>query len=427
LEYSTIKLSNKFFKRLQSQEGAALLIMFLILFMVSAAVVLKGLSGKNPILNQNASTTKALALAKELVIAHAVTNSVTPGGLSFPDRNSDNNYDGNSDCVSSGFNETLHLLGKWPSLDEQGCGVAVPAFDKPVQDGTGETLWYAVSRHLVKTNGSYPVLNSEILNQNNGWLTVVNGQGTVLTNRAAVVIMAPGGVIQPQDRSGAAPAASQFLEGITINGTTFTNYAVETGDTGFVARPADDTTNDQLIYITIDELMTAVEQRVTGEFEKLINDYRTACTQYPWPRPYIDPRTASDFDSVISTLEGLLPTGTALPSNWGTGCAASITVPPWLTANNWHHLSYYALASATVQSGGTCTPGPGCLTILPPPTNDDKKAIVILAGKELSGQARNTFTGLTDYFEDQNASSGDNTFETKAPDSTFNDRLEVVQ
>ncbi|MDD3815014.1 MAG: hypothetical protein PHZ02_10245 [Desulfocapsaceae bacterium] len=401
--------------------------MFLTLFMVSAAVLLKGLGNRNPILKQNASTTKALAMAKELVIAHAVTNTVTPGGLPFPDRNSDNNYDGNGDCVSSGFNETLHLLGKWPYQDEQGCGVAVPAFDKPLQDGTGETLWYAVSRHLVKVNGSYPVLNSEISNQNNGWFTVVNGQGTVLTNRAAVVIMAPGGVIQSQDRSGVAPAATQFLEGITINGTTFTNYAVETGDTGFVVRPTDDTTNDQLIYITIDELMTSVEQRVTGEFKKLINDYRSACTQYPWPRPYINPRTAPDFNSVIGTLEGLLPTGTALPSNWGSGCAASITVPTWLAANNWHHLSYYALASTTVQGGGTCTPGPACLTILPPSTNDDKKAIVILAGKELSGQNRNTFTGLTDYFEGQNASSGDNTFEIKTADSTFNDRLEVVQ
>ncbi|MBU0662978.1 MAG: hypothetical protein KJ990_00390 [Proteobacteria bacterium] len=383
------------------------------------------MGSRNPILKQHASTTKALAMAKELVIAHAVTNTLTPGGLTFPDRNSDNNYDGNGDCVSSGFNETLHLLGKWPYLDEQGCGVAVPAFDKPLQDGSGETLWYAVSRHLVKVNSSYPVLNSEILNQNNGWLTVVNGQGTVLTNRAAVVIMAPGGVIQTQDRAGAAPAATQFLEGITINGTTFTNYAFETGDTGFVARPADDTTNDQLIYITIDELMTAVEQRVTGEFKKLINDYHTACGKYPWPRPYSDPRTASDFNSVIGTMEGLLPTGTASPSNWGD---VGITVPTWLLLNYWHHLCYYALASTTVQDGGTCTPGLDCLTVdgldLP---NDDKKALVILAGKELSGQTRNTFTGLTDYFEGQNASSGDNTFETKAADSTFNDRLEVVQ
>jgi len=408
-----------------TQRGAALFLLVLVLLVGGVALLFKAGGGNRGAVEENRATSAALAQAKELAISFAVANLTAPGGLPFPDRNADGNYDGNGDCVSVGFDPTQHLLGKWPFRNEQGCGVSRPAFGKPLQEAGGEALWYAVSGNLVKSlAGSYPVINSEIPGSN--WFTVVNGQGAVLTTRAALVIIAPGRVVQAQNRAGAA-AANQFLEGVTVGGVSYTNYAIETGDTGFVAQSPDAACNDQLLYVTIDELMAVVEKRVLAQSKALVRDYRNSCNQYPWPRPYVDPRTAPDFNSVAGTVEGLLPVGVALPVDWGVGCAAGITVPAWLTVNKWHHLSYYALGSAAVQAGAGCTAGLDCLTVngWPLPDND-KEAVVLLAGDALAGQNRAAAAGLADYCEAANAVAGDRLFAVQGV-APFNDRLEVVR
>lgn len=407
------------------QSGAALLLLVLILLVGGVALLFKAGGGNRVVVEENRATSAALAQAKELAVSFAVANLAAPGGLPFPDRNADGNYDGSGDCVSVGFAPTQHLLGKWPFRLEEGCGVARPAFGKPQQDGGGEALWYAVSGNLARSlAGSYPVINSEIPGSN--WFTVVNEQGTVLTTRAALVIIAPGMVVQAQNRLGAA-APNQFLEGVIVGGVSYTNYAIEASDTGFVAQTPDAACNDQLLYVTIDELMAVVEKRVLAQSKALVRDYRNSCNQYPWPRPYADPRTAPDFNSVAGTVEGLLPVGVALPVNWGAGCAAGITVPAWLAANKWHHLSYYALGSVAVQAGGGCTAGLDCLTVngWPLPDND-KEAVVLLAGDALAGQNRAAAAGLADYCEAANAVAGDRLFAVQGV-APFNDLLEVVR
>jgi len=409
-----------------SQRGAALFLLVLLLFVGGMALFFKQGGGNRSLLKERAATSAALAQARELAISFAVANLDAPGGLPFPDRNADANYDGSGDCVTGGFNPTQHLLGQWPFRTEDGCGVSLPAFGKPLLDGGGNSLWYAVSANLVKSAaGTFPRINSETLSAA-GWFTVVDGQGAVLTNRAALVILAPGRVVLAQNRAGAA-APAQFLEGVSIGGVNYTNFAIEAGDTGFVARPADAAFNDQLVYVTIDELMPLLEERVLAQCRVLLRDYRNSCGQFPWPRPYVNPRTAGNFNSVAGTLEGLLPAGTALPFNWGAGCAAGITVPAWLVANNWHHLSYYALGSAVVQAGGGCSAGVDCLTVTgwPPPDND-KEAVVLLSGDALAGQNRAGAGGIADYFEATNAVGLDRLFTVQGA-APFNDRLEVVR
>ncbi|MFH1216374.1 MAG: hypothetical protein V1706_07730 [Pseudomonadota bacterium] len=409
----------------QNQKGAALFLMVLVLLVGGVSLLFKAGGGNRGAIDENNATRLALAQAKELAISFAVANLAAPGGLPFPDRNADGNYDGSGDCVTAGFNPTQHLLGKWPFRTEDGCGMSVPAFGKPLQDGGGEVLWYTVSAGLVRSvAGGYPVINSEILGNN--WFTVVNGQGAVLTNRAALVIMAPGRVVQAQSRAGAV-AAAQFLEGVTVGGVSYTNYAIEAGDTGFVAQAADTAFNDQLIYATIEELMAVVEKRVLAQGKALVREYRNSCGQYPWPRPYTNPRTAPNFNSVAGTVEGLLPVGVALPVNWGTGCAAGISIPAWMTANRWHHLSYYAVGSGAVQAGAGCTAGLDCLTVtgwaMP---DNNKEAVVLQAGDALTGQNRAAAAGLGDYFEAANAVALDRLFTVQGA-APFNDRLEVVR
>jgi hypothetical protein len=53
---------------------------------------------------------------------------------------------------------------------------------------------------------------------------------------------------------------------------------------------ANDSFNDRLIYVTIDELMPKVERRVLGDAAVGLESYRTTHGRYPWLSPFQDPR-----------------------------------------------------------------------------------------------------------------------------------------
>ena len=316
---------------LRREHGAALLIMLTIIVIGAAFLLVSSLNKANHQIERGKITAAALAQAKDALIGYAVANTATPGGLPFPDRNNDGNYDGSGDCVTSGFDSALHLLGKWPSYQEQGCGAPVSAFGMPLTDRHGETLWYAVSGNLVKSalgGGNYLVINSSITT---GWFTVVNDQGAVLTNRAAAVILAPGGVLLSQTRLGAAPTANQFLEAATIGTSTYTNYAIEAGDAGFVSRNADDTFNDRLLYITADELMTSVSKRVAQELKNRLDAYGVA---YP-------PAGDSSGECQAALTSGTIPLADA-----DLDCGGVLTgLPAWFQPN-WFPVTTYTRVSA---------------------------------------------------------------------------------
>lgn len=312
------------------EHGVVLLIILTIIGLGAAFMLVSALNKANSQIGRDQVTAASLAQAKDELIGYAVANTATPGGLPFPDRNNDVNYDGNGDCVPSGFDSTQHLLGKWPSNQEQGCGTPVPAFGLPLTDSQGETLWYAVSGNLVKSAaGAYPPIHSNITT---GWFTVVNDQGVVLTNRAAAVILAPGGVLATQSRAGAAPNSNQFLEAATIGASNHTNFAIEAGDTGFISRNADDTLNDRLLYITADELMTSVTKRVAQELKQRLDAYGTA---YP---PAGDPS---------GECQSALTTGTIPLIDADSDCGGALTgLPTWFQPN-WFPVTTYMRVNAT--------------------------------------------------------------------------------
>lgn len=308
---------------MRNQQGAALLVLVMIIVTASSFLLIKAVR-TSPI-ERDKITAAALAQAKDALIGYAVANTATPGGLPFPDRNNDGDYNGSGDCVSFGFDPTMHLLGKWANFQEQGCGPAVSAFGIQLTDSRGETLWYAVSRNLVHSGpgGAYPVINSNIAT---GWFTVVNEQGAVLTTRAAAVILAPGGVVQAQTRGGAAPAAIRFLEAATIGGIPYTNYAIEAVDTGFISRNADDTFNDRLLYITADQMMAAVTKRVAQELRQLLDASGAA---YP---------PAGDL---VGECQAALITGTIPLTDADLDCGVALPVLPLWFQTNWLPVATY--------------------------------------------------------------------------------------
>ena len=105
----------------------------------------------------------------------------------------------------------------------------------------------------------------------------------------------------------------------------------------------------------------------------------------------------------------------------------------WFTRNEWHQQTYYAVSAGYAPGGsGSCTAGVTCLTVnnLATTPNNDKRAILILAGRSLAGAARPS-ANLSDYLEGQNTSAGDNVFEhglgkASSAGGAINDRVVVV-
>jgi type II secretory pathway pseudopilin PulG len=250
---------------LQKQQHGAVLILLVIALGVLAAVVFVGMLSSSDIQNQrDKKTVAALAEAKAALIGFALANQDTPGGLPYPDRGADGNYDGHGDCVTNNFNNS-QLLGKFPTLVEDGCGNAIPAFETDPRDGTGERVWYAVSQNLVKRAGGFLPINTTTLASTSNWLTVHDQNGNVLSNQVAFIIIAPGVALTGQNRSGAIPPAQNFLDNYTVNGTTYKNWD---NDLDFISAPPANNGanqfNDRLLYVTASELANRLVDRVAG-------------------------------------------------------------------------------------------------------------------------------------------------------------------
>lgn len=250
------------------QRGALLILLVIALGILAATVFVGMLSSSGIQIERDKKTSAALAEAKAAIIGFALANQDTPGGLPYPDRAADGNYDGHGDCVTINFNSS-QLLGKFPTLVEDGCGASIPAFETDPRDATGERVWYAVSQNLVKqAGGNLLTINTTTLATPQYWLTVRDQNGNVLSDKVAFIIIAPGVALAGQSRAGATPTAQNFMDSYTINGTTYNNWDA---DLDFIAAPPTPPTdtinhfNDRLLYVTTAELANRLADRVAGE------------------------------------------------------------------------------------------------------------------------------------------------------------------
>ncbi|OGA66848.1 MAG: hypothetical protein A3G83_12460 [Betaproteobacteria bacterium RIFCSPLOWO2_12_FULL_68_20] len=101
----------------------------------------------------------------------------------------------------------------------------------------------------------------------------------------------------------------------------------------------------------------------------------------------------------------------------------------WFWRNEWYRLLYYATAQGNTASAlpGTpaCTTGGTCLTVTNFTPANDKRSILLLAGRSLTGMARpnDTFTDFLDSAENRNL---DAVFDKLPAGSSSNDRVVVV-
>jgi hypothetical protein len=250
------------------QRGAILLIMLVIMVIGALALFVSSLNSSNPQISRNKETADALAKAKEALIARAVADLTSPGSLPCPDADGD----GSADLFSG--NQCPYYIGKlpWKTL-------GLP----DLRDGSGEELWYAVSPNFRDFASANPI--------NSDTQGTLNITGTTTASNVIAIVFSAGNVLSGQDRSSTPAActttgtsiaanlcATNYLEGSNANLST-----AATPNTAYQTAASSSTFNDQMIYITHEQLFAPVEIRIAREAKKCLDDYAAVDgSKYPW-------------------------------------------------------------------------------------------------------------------------------------------------
>lgn len=358
------------------QKGVVLILMMFILGLAVAAYILKSLNVSNLQSAQENKTYQALNEAKTALISWSVAHPNWPGIMPFPDRKetTNPNYDGKSDCVTYGLSVS-HLLGKLPLIGDSPCISPQQGLSVELSDGASERLWYAVSMNLIRTNGtdSTPVINPGIAGTPvHPWLKVLDRNGNLISDRVAVVIIAPGVTLTGQNRSASAPDPDEYLDSLKIGANTYSNADYDQEDEDFIMGEDSryvtdlDTSlqkpyyfNDKLIYITIDELMHALENRALQEARQQLTNYYLASDTSADNRFYPYAATLGDTGNMCKegSLSGFLPIGLQTPSAYCTSsqsCAVSFPMVEVAFSASLP-LDYSSHSGACTYVGNTCT------------------------------------------------------------------------
>ena len=374
-------------KSCSKQKGATLILAVFIIALASTIYMLRAFDPLKLSLEQDRRTYIELNEAKQALIALAVSHKNHPGQLPYPDRREvmNPNYDGKSDCPPSNTAFVAPasyslFLGQLPiSGQDLPCENPLNGLGEDFHDAQGNRLWYAVSRNLVHRYeflqadpSSNPVINPSIIsNPDYPWLVVKDRNGAIISDRVAVVIMAPGNVLNGQNRAGVAPTANQFLDAFQIGATTLSNADYDSADEDFIIgqdsksmTDADNSVtkpyyfNDKLVYITIDELLKALTLRPRGEAARLLNEYRAKNGQFPYAANLGASLNNHNSSGVLTN--GMLPidvTNSCACSS-ETNCTCSFnpikSVKMYRDAGTWNSLEDAGLCSS-VSSPKDCT------------------------------------------------------------------------
>jgi hypothetical protein len=308
--------------KLQKQNGIILISLVFIFSLMITGYLISHFNTTSRQLQQNTATLNKLGYAKETLLAWAVSNSNNFGQLPYPDRNTGGGYDGFSDCPPSNtpFNDPESyrlLIGKLPVY-----GQTHPCIKNWNGFGLGENeyeekrFWYAVSRnivhqyeYLITDIRSDPIINPSLIDHPTyPWMKVFDVNGNLISDRVAVVIIDPGNAIGDQSRSDTA-TIENYLDSFVNNGVSYSNQDYDSPDEDFFQHNAVNnqdstlTINDQLVFITIDELINALEKRVGLEAVAQLNRYHQHHSSYPFAASL----GAHDENGIPFNETGMLP------------------------------------------------------------------------------------------------------------------------
>ncbi len=429
-----------------NQQGLAILMLVFMVALTFTGYMLSGLSGESLQRNREHTTMRALAEAKAALIGWSIAHPQYPGTMPFPDRNTDGNYDGNSDCINTAVTPLnySHLLGQLPYAAQTApcIGAWQYGLSDRFVDGNGEALWYAVSRNLIRTSTTPGALVINPATMNNPlfpWLIVRDKHGQVIANRVAAVIMAPGQVVGAQNRAGGLAGPAAYLDSVVANGVPYSNanYVLPNEDfmmgedMQFVAsthpvyaQPYQ--YNDQLIFITIDELMLALERRALREARNALRAYylnsapAVADRYYPYAALLGDATHAC----IDTTLAGELPLDSVTATCTHPNVGLNAFLPAWFTESLWQDYMYYVI------SADCSFATPGCLAggNISAGAQANMNALVISTGAALAGQIRPS-NNTANYLDSIENADGDTVFDAigTALTNSYNDQMLVVE
>jgi hypothetical protein len=303
-----------------------------------------------------------LKVVKDALIGYAVGafgGGSRPGQLALPDTLEGapavGSYDGNENpgCLDgtklNGLPPLNGTLAKSPNLRCLGripwrkMGLQPETSDET--DPLGSMVWYAVSANLADPNFCLERLNSGTLALAHDviapfacpkaappfpWLKVCSESGRVLKDRVAFVLMLPGRPIATQGRTqqrsqNIKPQPGDFLDAIPLPSgwssippadrcSTYDNAGLTNE---FVIATQSDSFNDNLVYVTVDELAAEIERRVAFEVRKSIQSFVFERNVFPWLAPLADPTVSTSYIAVPGSTGrvGLIPYHTTHPDH----------------------------------------------------------------------------------------------------------------
>jgi len=397
------------------QQGAAFIVMMVILVLGITSYFVSGLNGTSLRNARNEKTAEALVAAREALMGYAIKNDKRPGSLPCPDTTNDGTAEGS--CSGS------NLIGRipWKTL-------GIPDH----RDGYNETLWYTLAPSFRNTGTSlYSDSTAELsLSGTSDVAAIVFSAGPALANQQRDTNNATcplDGISRPANL-----CASNYLEGENQDNDYVFSRASET-----------DTFNDASLELKAEPLLSLVEQRIARQVLTCLNDYAASNPwgRFPWSTQ-LDGGSSPNYDDNSDERFGRLPDDLGetkndsidtMPDIWPSSSDACngifSTTSGWWDNTKWKELVFYSVASRYKPNdylpSSPCSTT--CLAVTPPSVNYDKKIVVIVAGKKLSGQSRTSDLDKatpSNYLEGNNATA-DSTklFEQSLRSSTFNDTV----
>jgi hypothetical protein len=354
-------------KKIAKQEGIVLIIFAIILVLAAMAYFIKMF---DPVALQAARDDKNaqfLAQAKQALISHSVSRAAAgerPGDMPRPDYFAATevpfDYDGTADTGCLDFTSATGLplilsganvrcLGRlpWRTID-------LPIADSSLNDPAGNMPWYAVSANLVDP-GCAKFINSNLVNlpyagyvcnsnvtTSYPWLTVRDSSGNILSNQVAAVLMLPSSILPGQTRpTSPLGGMTNYLDSVIVPvGCTAPcvpgNYSNADFDNDFIMPPpaniAGSISNDRVVYVTLQELMRAVERRATQEAAVQLKRYYTNSSAVAANRFYPYAANLGDVNNacVNTNLAGFLPISAFANCTSASTCLTNL---PITTAN----------------------------------------------------------------------------------------------
>ncbi len=302
------------------QRGAALLAMLAVIMLGSSWYLVSRLnaeSGSRAAVNQvrNAEVLNRAKLALIGYVAAQAANSGedNPGALPCPE--AAGYFDNPSQEGQTASGCTLPKVGRFPWRT---------IGTEKLVDASGEPLWYVVSPGWARTSG-----NTNINSNSVGQLTVDG-----VANSAVALIIAPGPAFSVPTATGCA-ARNQVRP--TTGTPDWRNYlecenaTYPTPNLNFVTTGPSGSFNDQIIRVTVADIMPGIEAAIANRIERtIVPTLKTVYTSaqwapgisnanplFPFPAPFGNPGT-SNFQGAAVTIAGA-PQG-LLPFNQTRGC-----------------------------------------------------------------------------------------------------------